>query len=341
MAKRLLWIVPLLLLLCATVAEADSSKQAAGMANSAKNAYEAGDHQRAMDLFLQAWKIDKNQPAYIYSAARAAHIAKKLDLAEQYYREYLAQATADPRVAEKANDYLREIARERLDAKVAEGEDAERNKLFELAIRIYDDVLKSDPSRQSMQLFKGRALLRGGKLDEAEVALREYKSNAPGDAPGLKDADAYLAQIDESRRRAFNPANGLADANVVAGPPPKPLPVNNIVGWSLVGAGGIAGVVGVVQLARAIKARSDLDALVTPRNSLGRIYQVSYDDAAAQSASIASLRTQAAILGSAGLVTAAFGAWWVWRFGETGDEKPTAMAWPRGDGFQVAVTAPW
>ncbi len=319
---------------------ADTTKQAAGMANSAKNAYEAGDHERAMDLFLQAWKIDHTQPIYIYSAGRAAHVAKKLEMAERDYNEFLAQPNIDERVAEKARDYLREIGRERLDRKVAEGEEAERAKLYELAIRIYDDVLASDPTRQSMSLLRGRALLRAGRLDDAEATLRGYKQHAPGDSPGLKDADAYLAQIEESRRRQFNPATGLPDgAGVVAGPPPKPLPVNNIVGWSLVGAGGVVAVVGLVQIIRAVKEKGDLDDLVNQRNTDGRIYSISFADAVQRSSDVAALKTQAAILGGAGLAAAAFGGWWLWARGEKADEKaPTAAIHPLPGGGSLAVS---
>lgn len=108
--RRLLPLLVMGALLCVVPAAAvDNTKAAAALATSAREAYQAGQHERAADLFMQAWQAALSETGLLYNAARASHQAGQLREAETRYRQFLALPTHDKAVDTKVAGYLHEI----------------------------------------------------------------------------------------------------------------------------------------------------------------------------------------------------------------------------------------
>lgn len=65
---------------------APPSKIAAALINAAQKEFDAGNFERAGDLFHQIWRQDNSQVAALYNAARAYHLAGRADAAGELYR---------------------------------------------------------------------------------------------------------------------------------------------------------------------------------------------------------------------------------------------------------------
>lgn len=299
----------------------DASKAALAMAKNGQVAYEAGQHERAMEYFLQAWQADPTRPAYVFSAARAAHVAKKLDRAEQYYREYLAASDKDNRYVDRAKAYLEDLAVQRVDLKISAAEDAEKAKQYLVAAKLYGDALQMAPQRLHLMIAQGRALFRGKAMDDAEKVFREYLAKAPPELDERKDAEANLAEIAEARRK----------------PPPlpvvEPFPVNKVAGWSAAGLGVAAGVTGAVLFAIGKSKEAELKDGTSKVNANVQYYAITYTQAKGLADSASSMQTVGAALGLGGAAIAGFGAYWALTHGEA----PPVQAAVTAEGWRVVA----
>ena len=88
------------------------------LANQAHEAYKAGDHNRAAELYFQAHQLDPGDGAFLWASARSLQLAGQFELAEVRFVAFLQLDTADRSLREKATLYLREVraelARQRL-----------------------------------------------------------------------------------------------------------------------------------------------------------------------------------------------------------------------------------
>ena len=94
------------------------------MAQQAIRAYESGDHVRAAQLYLNAWRADPKTPSYLYSAARAEQASDQPDRAEAHYREFMGKPGADAALIAKANGFLKDLRQARLNAKAGDADQA-------------------------------------------------------------------------------------------------------------------------------------------------------------------------------------------------------------------------
>lgn len=302
----------------------DAVKSAQSMAKAAQVAYEGGDYSRAEKLFLDAFRTDAGQPLYLYSAGRAAHVAGRLDAAEQHYRAYLGQSQQDPAYAGKAKTYLADIAKQRRDAVVTEAERAERAGQHSLASRLYEQALMQSPD-EIMLLFRiGRALFRAGEHAAARVRLAEYLDRAQADAPDRAEATAYRDQLAVGGKPAGVPAPDLAVAAAV------PKSAARWPGWAAAGAGVALGVAAGAAYYMALTQRSELDARLAETDSNGKISGISLADAQRERESIGNLKTTAAVTAGAAVVAGAIGTWLLVRA-----ESPRVTAAP-GQGLALA-----
>ena len=77
----------------------------------AQKEFGAGHFERAGELFLEVWQQGKAERPALYNAARAFHLAGKLDKAEALYREFQALPDQDAAVAAKIPAFLEAVLR--------------------------------------------------------------------------------------------------------------------------------------------------------------------------------------------------------------------------------------
>lgn len=92
----------------ATASDADKTK-AEGMARLAKDTAKAGNYALAAGMFLQAYSLAPDHLAYVFSAARAEHLAWKLKDAQRHYEEFLSKAGPDHKLAPRTRAFLTQV----------------------------------------------------------------------------------------------------------------------------------------------------------------------------------------------------------------------------------------
>ncbi|MBI5607535.1 MAG: hypothetical protein HY902_01490 [Deltaproteobacteria bacterium] len=92
---------------------APATGTAQAIAAEACAAFDAGEFERAVDLYLAAYRADPAQVGMIYAAARAAHLAGQLDRADELYRQALQNPGLASDLAEQARQHLADLAARR------------------------------------------------------------------------------------------------------------------------------------------------------------------------------------------------------------------------------------
>lgn len=82
---------------------------AMGVHQLATQTYQAGDFEKAAELYHTAFKISP-QPAYLFNAARSEQRLMKLDVAEKHFRQVLTFPGLDARTRARCDLHLQEIA---------------------------------------------------------------------------------------------------------------------------------------------------------------------------------------------------------------------------------------
>jgi TolA-binding protein len=82
-------IVSLVPVTPAHAAPPDKARALQNLIAAAQREVDAANFERAAQLFLEIWRQDKSLPIVLYNAARAHHLAGKLDKADELYNEYL------------------------------------------------------------------------------------------------------------------------------------------------------------------------------------------------------------------------------------------------------------
>ena len=99
---------------------ADKSTMAVTLARQASKSFETGDFSRASELYLAAWRTDPN-PDFLFGAARSAHLGNITDKATELYRQFLATEGADGDRKRRAQEYLNELDRAKIQSRFAVG----------------------------------------------------------------------------------------------------------------------------------------------------------------------------------------------------------------------------
>lgn len=286
----------------------DAQKAAAAMAQKAMRAFETGDHLRAAELYLNAHRMDRTQTAWLYNAARANHIAGKLEQAETLYREFLVNPTGDPAFAGKARGYLQAIALRRADDKADEAGQAARKDQHAAAARVWHAAFKLAPERRNYLLRAARAEHLAGDREAAQRDYNEWLALADDRDPERAEAKAWLDEllapplVQPVAAPLLPDAPKLPVVTVPAPPPPQRWPA-----WTALGSGAVlAGVAGVVWL----RARTDHDTLdkeLAETNGQGFISGVGHLEARSRASQLETRYTAAAVIGSVGLAAVATG----------------------------------
>ena len=301
------------------------------MARHAAAAYDAGDYLRAMQLYADAAQSDPTSPAYLYGAARAAHLAGDLDKAEAFYNRYLALGGDDPARLAKARERLGEVRGLRADRRFADAAAAARSENWPLAAQLYLEAWQLAPDRVALLFQSAVAAERAGLDADATARLRDYLDRAPVDAP-----DRAQARLRLDQKRANGPAKAPGAARV-APPAVSPGPTvqasapgvgvagaaggisdraapaavgsSRTLAWSVLAAGAAVGAAGGGVLAWAAWRRADLEVELARDPDTQKIDGIAYDDAVRRAADIHTLRVRGGIVAATGVVGAAVGFW--------------------------------
>ena len=178
----------------------------------AKQELQAGEFERAADLYLGAWQQGQSEPALVFNAARALHMGRHLDRAETVYRQFLALHGADPKLTEKARNYLAEIGVERGEERALEAARLGRANRPDESAAAYRDAHRLAPSHPEYLLRAGREARLSTAPEQADADYAAYLAVAP---PGPDRTEA-------EREQALLHSKPAA---VAPDPAPAPLPV--------------------------------------------------------------------------------------------------------------------
>ncbi len=355
LSRRRLWLGVFLALLCMTSATsglaADKAQVAKTMATQASKAYNAGDYQRAVDLYLSAWRTDP-QSGYLWALARSEHLAGLLDQAMVHYKAFIADPGLEAARVPKAKDYMADIVNGQVAAKLRDAEYALRNKDYTSAALLCRDALQLAPERFDV-LFKLAVIeFAAEHWEEAEQVLNDYLARAPADAPDRRGAEDRLKAVQKKLGKtppapARSPEPAPADAKPTAAAPLAAKPAapavapgpgiaarespSNLAAWAALGGGVALLGGGATVLALLQDDWKAYDAAIAQKNSGGKVTGIAFDDSTAQAASLNQRMGLGIGLVAAGAASAGVGAWLLLRM-------PGKVAvLPTGQGVVVAV----
>ena len=205
----------------AWAADPARERAAANMAKQAQSAYEAGDYERSMRLYYEAYRGDASKVMWVFSAGRAAQVGGNLEKAAEYYLEYLADAEKDPRFADKAKEFLREVNQARADHRTKEGDRNAAAGDHALASGLYREAFKLAPDRPQLLFKAGVEAQAAGMRDEAVALLQTYLQRAPAGAMERASAQNRLKQLGGKASTA--PIPTPAKPREPEAPPPPPI----------------------------------------------------------------------------------------------------------------------
>ncbi len=312
----------------------DPVKAAENMARQAAAAFEQGDHQRAAQLYMQAYASDAATLDYVYGAARAEHVANKLDAAQLHYQEYIKKGGKGTRLV-NANKYLVEVRSAKADIKASDAERAVRMDNPLLAAQLFHSAFEMAPQRWDFLYRESMVREQAGQKAEAKALLERYLRDAPADVHDREEAKARFAVLDNKAAvKPVEPVKPVAAVSpVVVQQPvahvaPDPLPAAILtspssasppdhgsaraIAWTTTVVGAAVALSGLGLAVWAQVDQGNLQKQLTP-NAAGMIDGISYSEAQARVASDANRRLAGEILGGVGLAATATGAWLLWR----------------------------
>lgn len=293
----------------------DGAKAAMSMAKQAAAAYESGDHARAAQLYLEAWRTDP-QPAYLFAAARAQHVGGQADKALERYQEFLTKPGASPELVAKATRYRDELLAQRADAVALDADRARRTGDHALAARLFAEAFKLAPARLALLLQAGVAAHAAGDLAAAETHLSAWLAQAPADAAERAEASVRLHS---TQQRAQPVLLAAAPTPVtVSTAPSRSMPAIATVtapraqgpAWLLVG-GGTALLAGGALWYHAQGAERDQLEHWRTTTVGGKIAGTDAQTYESLRAKVQQAHTVAALAGGVGIAAVGLGVWWL------------------------------
>lgn len=199
--------------LCADAPAA--SKTVAALLAAAQKQLDAGNFERAAELFLEIWRVDKTTVPALYNAARSFQLAGQLDKSERLFREMLALADLDPQARAKAQAQLDAVLAKKAERRADEAAAAESAGQYDAAVALWAEALTLDPKRVEWLKRLGRAAHLGGKHPQALAAYDRFLKSPGQSAADKAQVEAWRAEL----TRAHQTASALeaADADHLAG----------------------------------------------------------------------------------------------------------------------------
>ncbi|MBM4341806.1 MAG: hypothetical protein FJ100_00310 [Deltaproteobacteria bacterium] len=192
-----------------------ASKTVAALLAAAQKQLDAGNFERAAELFLEIWRVDKTTVPALYNAARSFQLAGQLDKAERLFREMLALADLEPQARAKAQTQLDAVLAKKAERRADEATSAESAGQYDAAVALWAEALTLDPKRADWIKRLGRAAHLGGKHAQASAAYERYLKTAGVSAGDRAQVEAWRAELTRSHQNAS--ALEAADADQLAG----------------------------------------------------------------------------------------------------------------------------
>lgn len=155
------------------------------LAAQAKKALELGEHARAADLYLAAFKQDPTQVVLTFNAARAMHLGRRLDRAEVLYLSVVKFPNVDEKLAQSARGYLEEIWLSRADDRALEAQILGQQRRFGEAAAAWRDAYRIAQQR----IFYLLRAARAQRLSDKPLAA-------------IADYEQFLARSQDNSERA-------------------------------------------------------------------------------------------------------------------------------------------
>ena len=174
---------------------AGPSKVVTALINAAQKEFDAGNFERAGQLFAEIYKQDSSQIAALYNAARGFHLGRKFVKAEELYRQLLALPAIEAPLKAKVEGQLVDIQNQRADVKVEEAVKAEEGGNFALAAQLWTDAVRLGGRKLPWVLRLARAKQLAGQKDAALKDYDAYLAETPEDDKGRVDAARWRAEI--------------------------------------------------------------------------------------------------------------------------------------------------
>ncbi len=346
------------------------SKVVQALISAAQKEFDAGNFERAGELFLEIWRQDPEARPILYNAARAYQLAGKVDKADELFRELLAIADLDPVLKGKAQTQLEGLQVKRSEHKADEAGRAEKAGQYALAAGLWAEAIKLQPKKIAWLIKQARAYHLAGQLQQALATYDKYLAAAPANAedraqvqtwrdecvarppvasdppvekPVEKPVEAPVAPPPE---RPAEPAAVVTPTTAAtamptatpAKPParsaePKPAPPPPAPSKTPLLVLGISGAVlagGAVVLVSASGDKADLDAAQAKKDASGKVIGISHADATKEASRIQTNFATGWAMTGLGLVGAGVGAW-LWMHQPS---APVAVA-PVPDGLVI------
>ncbi len=303
------------------------SKVIVALVAGAQREFDAGNFERAADLFLEIYRQDTTQIAALYNAARANHLGGRWQRAEDLYAELLATGKIDEATTAKVKGFVQDVHGKRAEQKADEAKKAEGAGQFSAAAERWAEARQLLLARLDWLLRQARAEQLAGHKDVALSLFDQYLAGAPADAAERVDAVRWRAELVPPTPAPPVVRSSRPEVTIPAVSAGKATP---ILAYSVMGAGALALVAGGAILA---VAKADDDALqgkFKKTNSVGYIDGTTYSAAAAEVSRIEGQYTLGWALTGIGAVGAGVGTW-LWL---RGNESKIAVL-PVGDGLQL------
>ena len=290
---------------------APRSKVVQTLITAAQKEFDAANFERAGQLFLEIWRQDKTLPPALYNAARAWHLAGKLDKADALYREYLALPGIEAAARSKIDEHLADLRLRRSEAYADDAAQAEKAANFALAVRLWGEALQIQP-RPAWLLRRARAEHLAGNAEAATKGYDRYLELATETAPERADALRWRAELQPSAPAAPKALGTTApslpsEAGATAYQRLETAP-DRTLAWILTGGGAAVGLAGAGLYLATLSDQAAHEASLEARTD-GKFSGTAYEDAKASADAINGRVRLAWAVGGAGAVAAGVGAW--------------------------------
>lgn len=179
------------------LAAAPKSKVVQALIAAAQKEFEAGNFDRAGELFVEIWRQDPDSRPALYNAARAFQLAGKLERADELFRELLALPDLDAALKTKAQTQLDVLQRQRGERKAEEADRAEKGGQYAAAAGLWADAVRLLPSKPAWALRQARALHLAGQWAAALAAYDRYLGTTPAPGEDRAQVQAWREEVEQ------------------------------------------------------------------------------------------------------------------------------------------------
>ncbi len=326
------------------------SKVVQALITAAQKEFDAGNFDRAGELFLEIYRQDPETRAALYNAARAYQLAGKIDKADELFHELMAIADLEPTLKTKAAAQVDGLLQKRGERKADEADRAEKAGQYGAAAGLWGEAVKLAPAKTPWLLRYARTLHLAGQGAAALEVYNRYLAATPEDSSDRAQVKAWRDELAvkpvlvvdkakpvepavEPKREPVKAGNSLgsttpATKDSAVGVAAKQPPPSRTVPYSVIAGGAVAVVLGGAVLGMASSADADLQKKF---DTTGQITLISHEAAEAEASRISRNYAIGWALTGVGLVGAGVGTWLLLR---APDSKLALV--PQPGGFSLA-----